>query len=55
MIFDSIIDSLLLLTNACFNVLLFFFDSGNDNNTTKTIPETPKFSPCFFQESFKIS
>ena len=62
MIFDSIIDSLLLLTNVCFKVLLsliifffFFFDSGNDKNTTKTIHETPKFSHCFFYESFKIS
>ena len=51
MIFDSTIDSLLLLTNACTAVsLINFFDSRNAKKQHKTIHETPKFLLGFFHK-----
>ena len=52
MILDLIIDSLLLLTNACLKVLLFlqyfFLIWEMPKNMIKTIHETQKFFLAFF-------
>ena len=59
MILDSIIDSLLLLANACFkstaiSLIFFFLIWEMPKNMPKTIHETPKFLPCFFHKSLKL-
>ena len=63
MTLDSIIDSLLLLTNACFinmliiSLIIFFFFLiwEMSKNMTKTIHENPKCLPWFFHKIFKAS
>ena len=64
MTLDSIIDSLLLLTNACFinmliiSLIIFFFFFliwEISKNMTKTIHENPKSLSWFFHKIFKAS
>ena len=54
MIFDSIIDFLLLLTNACFNVLLFFLIREMTKTQQKQFMKLQNFRIAFFTNHLKL-